>query len=302
MTTTRRAGFIGLGLMGQPMAATLVRAGHPLTVWNRSAGPAERLAALGARPSASAADVFAACDPVFLMLKDGTAIDTVLGRRDGRIQASVAGCTVVQLGTESPDYSAALAADLAAAGARYLESPVSGSRIPAEQGALVAMVAGPDEALRTALPYLTTMCRDVIPFGAVPAAAAAKLAVNLFLITMVTGLAESVLLAQTFNLNPGAFARVLDGGPMASEVSRIKVAKLLTGDHTAQAAAGDVLKNCDLIGAAADRAGLDLPLMSSCGDLFAAAVRSGHGLLDMSVVIQALADRAVPDPAAARGG
>ena len=282
-------GFIGLGLMGEPIAGNILRGGTPLLVWNRSPGPAARLAGLGAEVAENADSVFRRCDLVFLMLTDGAAIDAVLGRAEGRIERGLAGRTVVQMGTTSPAYSAGLHADVTRAGGCYVEAPVSGSRGPAERAELVALVAGSADGVDRVVPVLSPACRDVVRFGDVPAAATAKLAVNLFLVTMVTGLAESVLFARSHGLDPAAFSRVLDGGPMASAVSRAKLAKLLDDDHAAQAAAVDVLKNCELICAAARSAGLALPLITAAGGLFTTTVELGHGAADMSAVVQALA-------------
>jgi len=284
-------GFLGLGLMGTPIATNLVRAGHPLLVWNRSPGPAARLADEGALVAPDVDAVFDRCDVVIVMLSDEAAIDDVLQRAAGRIGRRVADRMLVLMSTTSPQYSAGLAADVRAAGGRYAEAPVSGSRLPAEQARLVALVAGDTEALDNVIPVLHATCRDVVRFGEVPAASTAKLAVNIFLVTLVVGLAESVLFARTHGLDPDAFTRVLDGGPMASDVSRGKLAKMLTGDHSPQAAAADVLKNCRLICDAARFAGLELPLAEATRALFAATVDLGHAGADMSAVLEGLAAR-----------
>jgi 3-hydroxyisobutyrate dehydrogenase len=125
-----------------------------------------------------------------------------------------------------------------------------------------------------------------------------KLAVNLFLITTVTGLAEAYHFAERHGLDPAVFREVVDGGQMASAVSRVKVAKLVTGDWHAQAAAADVLMNNRLIAEAARRAGLASPLLDACHALFAEAVALGHGDDDMAAVLAAIEART----AAARGG
>lgn len=285
-----KIGFVGLGLMGEPMAGNVLRAGFPLLVWNRGPDKAARLAAAGAQLAASLDVVFDQCHTVLLMLSDEAAIDEVLQRSADRIGRRLAGRTLVVMSTISPDYSAGLCEAVAAAGGRYVEAPVSGSRGPAEAGELVALVAGDADAIDSVLPVLRAFSRDVVRFGAVPAGSRAKLAVNLFLITMVTGLAESALFAGTLGLDPAAFGQVLDNGPMASPVSRAKLAKLLGREHSPQAAAVDVLKNCRRIGAAAEAAGLNLPLISGARNLFEQAVELGYGRSDMSAVLEALAD------------
>src|SRR4051794_11326252 len=136
-----RVGFVGLGHMGEPMATRLARAGVDLTVWNRSPEKSELLRGEGAAVAESAYDLFEATDVVILMLTDGPATDSVLGRTPDGFAVPVAGRVVVNMGTVPAEYSRGLAEDLRAHGARFVEAPVSGSRVPAYDGALVAMVA-----------------------------------------------------------------------------------------------------------------------------------------------------------------
>jgi 3-hydroxyisobutyrate dehydrogenase len=176
-------GFIGLGIMGQPMALRLARAGTPLVVWNRTAARCEPLRETGASVAASPAEVFQHAGTVVLMLADDAAIDAVLGRGTPRFATQAAGRTVVHMGTTSADYSRAPEADLRAAGGRYVEGPVSGSRAPAEEGRLVVMLAGDEEPVGDVRPLLRPLCRQIVACGAVPGALRMKLAVNIFLIT-----------------------------------------------------------------------------------------------------------------------
>ena len=135
-------GFIGLGIMGQPMALNLARAGINLMVWNRTPERREALRVQNASIAETSAEVFNHCHVIFLMLMNDEAIDTVLSRGHLAFRAHVAGRTIVNMGTTSPDYSAGLEKDILAAGGEYIEAPVSGSRKPAEAGQLVAMTAG----------------------------------------------------------------------------------------------------------------------------------------------------------------
>lgn len=283
-------GFLGLGLMGTPMALNLAGAGTPLVVWNRTAARSEVLRAAGARVASSPAEVFERAPVVLLMLADAGAVDSVLGRGTPRF-AAVAGHTVAHMGTTAPGYSRDLEVDIRAAGGRYVEAPVSGSRTPAEAGELVAMLAGEQAATDVVHPLLAPMCREVIGCGAVPNALLMKLAANLFLITMVTGLAEAVHFAARHGLDLRRFVAVLDAGPMASTVSRIKAAKLAAGDLAAQAAAADVLTNNRLIADAARERGLAAPLLDVCHALYRETVAAGHGGSDMVAVLRAIEAR-----------
>jgi 3-hydroxyisobutyrate dehydrogenase len=281
-------GFLGLGVMGQPMSLNLAAAGVDLVVWNRTWTRTTALRAAGARVADTPDGVFAEADPVLVMLADGAAIDAVLRRGTPAFAVMAAGHTIVHMGTTAPEYSVGLAADVRAAGGRYVEAPVSGSRTPAEQGALVAMLAGEPADVEKVRRLIDPMCADAVACGPVPNALLMKLAVNLFLITMVTGLAEAYHFAARHGLDLDRFRAVLDAGPMASSVSRIKLAKLVERDFSVQAAGADVLMNNRLVAAAARAAGIESPLLDVCHRLFEEMVGLGHGRADMAAVVHAL--------------
>ena len=284
-------GFIGLGIMGEAMALTLVKAGTRLLVWNRTRAKAEILAAAGAEVALESADVFAHCATVFLMLVDGRAIDTVLDRSGPTFAARVTGRTIVHMGTTSPGYSRELEADIRCVGGYYVEAPVSGSRKPAEAGQLVAMLAGDADAIANIRPLLTPMCREAMICGPVPNALLMKLSVNLFLISLVTGLAEAVHFADRHGLNPDQFVAVLNAGPMASDVSRVKAPKLVGRDFTVQATISNVLENNRLIAEAARATGVASPLLDVCHALYCETRALGFGGADMVAVLKAIEAR-----------
>jgi 3-hydroxyisobutyrate dehydrogenase len=285
------AGFIGLGVMGQPMALRLARAGTPLVVWNRTAARCEPLREAGASVAAAPAEVFHRARTVVLMLANDTAIDAVLGRGTRQFAEQVAGRTVVHMGTTATGYSRALEADIQRAGGRYVEAPVSGSRGPAEEGRLVVMLAGEEAPVAEVRPLLAPLCHQSFACGAVPAALLMKLAVNIFLITQVTGLAEAFHFADRHDLDRRSFLDVLDAGPMASAVSRTKAAKLLTRDFGVQAAILDVLKNNRLIAEQARSSRLASPLLDVCHALYGETAALGHGDSDMIAVLHAIEAR-----------
>ena len=266
-------GFIGLGVMGRPMAGHLVAAGHDLVVWTRSGVPLA-----GARFAAGPAEVFERADVVLLMLAGAEAIDSVLGPH-------VAGRTVVHMGTTSPEYSAGLGERIAGAGGRYVEAPVSGSRGPAEAAQLVAMLAGEPEDRDRVRPLLAPMCRQTFDCGPVPQGLLMKLAVNTFLISMVTGLAEAFHFAAGHGLDLAVLREVLDAGPMASYVSRGKAGMIVDGNYPAQASIRDVHYNSRLI---VEAAAGSMPVMEVCRELFAETEAQGYGGEDMAAVIRAM--------------
>jgi 3-hydroxyisobutyrate dehydrogenase len=277
--------------MGRPMARNLAAAGTPLVVWSRTAAHCADAVEAGAHSADTAAEVFARCRVVILMLATEAAVDAVLGRGTDRFAELVEGHVVVHMGTTSREYSTGLAADVAAAGGQYVEAPVSGSRVPAEKGELVAMLAGPGDAVARVRPLLAPMCRQVVECGAVPGGLTMKLAINLYLVTTVAALAEAVHFAQQQGLDLGTFAAVLDAGQTASGISRIKVDKLRTRDFGVQAAIHDVRKNSRLVADAARADGIAAPMVDLADDLYAETLALGYGQEDMAAVVRALEAR-----------
>lgn len=284
-------GFIGLGVMGRPMAANLLRAGVPLVVWSRTQAHCTDARDSGATVAPTAADVFARCRIVLTMLATEDAIDEVLQRGTAAFATQVHGRVLVHMGTTSPEYSAALATAVAAAGGQYVEAPVSGSRVPAERAELIGMVAGAPAAVEEVRALLAPMCREVVGCGAVPGALLMKIAVNLYLVTTVAALAEAVHFAERQGLDLDAFVGILGAGQTASGISRIKAAKLRHRDFAVQAAIADVRKNSQLVAGAARRAGIAAPMAELADRLYAEAVELGFGHEDMAAVVRALEAR-----------
>lgn len=286
-------GFIGLGIMGEPMATRLARAGVPLVVWNRSPRALDELVRAGADIAPTVEDVFHRSQVVILMLADTDAVDAVLGSA-GRLRAELfSGKTIVNMGTVPPAYSRRLSDEIQAAGGSFVEAPVSGSRRPAEDGVLVGMLAGSERAVEQVSPLIAHLCASLTYCGEVPAALTMKLSVNVFLIAVVTGLAESFHFAQQHGLSHDVLRQVLDAGQMSSPISRVKSAKITEDDWTPQAAIRDVLMNSELITDAARERGIASPLLDVCRDLYDEAVRRGDGSLDMAAVIRAIDDRTI---------
>ena len=284
-------GFLGLGLMGEPMALNLVRAGTPLVVWNRTAARTAALRDAGAEVAGDVAGVFERAGVVLLMLADEAAIDAVLGRAATGSPGTSRAARSSTWATTAPEYSRALEADVRAAGGRYVEAPVSGSRVPAAAGELVAMLAGDQAAIEDVRPLLAPMCRDTVPCGPVPDALVMKLAINLYLITMVTGLAEAVHFADRHGLDLDRFRAVLDAGPMSSSVSLVKARKLMEADLSPQAAAADVLEEqpAGRRGGPQRRAGL--AAAGRLPRLYGETVALDIGGADMAAVIRAIEAR-----------
>lgn len=284
-------GFIGLGAMGEPMALNLIRAGTPLIVWNRSREKCEVLAEAGADVAECPERVLERCAIVIVMLVDGLAIDAVLQRGCEAFDRFVRGRLIVNMATTEPVYSKGLEAAVLAAGGRYVEAPVSGSRRPAELGQLVAMLAGSPADLELVSQLLVPLCRTTIICGEVPRALQMKLAVNLFLTAVVAGLAEAVHFAERHQLDLPKLVEVLDASPLASDVSRVKVGKMVSRDFSVQASISNVLTNVGLIATAARDRGIASPVLDVCYELFGETRELGSGNDDMAAVIRAIEHR-----------
>ena len=287
----RPVGFIGLGAMGEPMALNLLKAGTPLVVWNRSRAKCELLTEAGAEVAERSNKVFERCMTVIMMLVDGRAMDQVLHRDEGAFDRSVRDRLIINMATTEPAYSKGLERDIRAAGGRYVEAPVSGSRRPAELGQLVGMLAGSPGDLEEVRELLEPLCRESIVCGEVPRALQMKLAVNLFLTAVVAGLAEAVHFARTHQLDLATFVEILDASPLASDVSRVKAKKLASREFSVQASIANVLSNLDLIAMAARDKGIASPVLDTCHKLFRETHELGLGQEDMAAVIHAIEQR-----------
>jgi 3-hydroxyisobutyrate dehydrogenase len=295
-------GFVGAGNMGAPMAARLITAGPGVLLWNRTRARLEHLVAAGGRIAASLDELFDHCDTIILMLADDAAVADVLGLRDLGPTRQVEGRTVVNMGTGSAANSRRFSDAIRKAGGSYVEAPVSGSRGPAEQGRLVAMVAGDSAETRERIRNLIApMCRATFDAGQIPSALSLKLAVNLYLVTTVAALAEAYHLGHCLGLDLATMRDILDSGPMASDVSRIKGAMMVDGDFSPQATIADVLKNCRLISDAALGARACTPLLEETLAAFARTERRGDGRLDMAAVIRAAQRYEAQGPAQVEG-
>ncbi|MDR2961788.1 NAD(P)-dependent oxidoreductase [Stenotrophomonas maltophilia] len=281
-------GFIGLGVMGTPMAGHLARAGTAVLGWSRSGRTYPAAQAAGIGVCASLDEVFAACDTLILMLAHDEAIDSVLDRHGAAFRERVQGRLLINMGTSSAAFSQALCEQVRGAGGRYVEAPVSGSRVQAEAAQLVILLAGAPTDIEQATALLAPLGRQCVACGPVPSALRMKLAVNLYLITLVTGLAEAVHFAEKHGIALERFAEVLNAGPMASDVSRIKLDKMIRDDFQVQASITDVLKNSGLVAGAAREAGMHAALIEDSDALFARAQQMGLGRLDMAAVLLAV--------------
>ncbi len=275
-----RVGFLGLGVMGTPMALNLARK-FQLIVWNRSASKYPPLIEAGARIAETPAKVVEQSDVVITMLFDGPAMEAVL---DDDFRRALRGKTLINTNSVSVEFSRYLADQVQRSGGDFIEMPVSGSKVPAEQGQLVGMIAGDPAVAERIRPIVEPMTRAAVYCGPIGKGLMTKFAANTYSITMTVGLAEAMHLARAQGLDTRAFGQVLDEGPMASPFSKIKIAKMLNEDWSAQAAIKDCYNSARLIKEAGNTANTQLPLIQVCESLYGEAMQLGLAEEDMIAV------------------
>ncbi|EFY84792.1 NAD binding NADP oxidoreductase coenzyme F420-dependent, putative [Metarhizium acridum CQMa 102] len=280
-----RIGFLGLGRMGTPMALNLCK-NYPTTVWNRTASKYPTLADAGARIGDTPAQVAKQSDLVFTMLFDAPAIQSIF---DDSFKRAIRNKTIVNTSSVPVEFSQKLERQILSAGGSYIEMPVSGSKVPAEQGKLVGMMAGDKAVCERVRPYVQPLTSASVYCGPIGSGLKMKYAINAYLITVTAGLAEAMSLAQAQGLDLDAFSKVLAAGPLASAYSKLKVDKVLAQDWSAQAAIEDCYNSTQLIQAAATEAETKSPLVRLCGELYSQARASGMAEDDMIAVFKLLA-------------
>ena len=283
MTTS--IGFIGLGTMGRPMALNLIQAGYTLNLWNRNPAASELFLGTESHIAASSLEVFERSAIVLLMLSDDGAIDAVLERHGAGFPARVRGRLVVHMGTTSACYSEQLAIAITAAGGRYVEAPVSGSSVPAQDAQLVAMLAGTTADTTLVTPLFNAMCRRTVYCGDVPKALQMKFSVNLLLLGMITALAESVHLATKQGLDLATFLDIVLAGQMSNDIIRVKGAKMVQRDFSPEASITTVQATGALIVDAARKAGANAPLANFCLQLVERTELAGHAEHDVTAIL-----------------
>ncbi len=208
----QRLGFIGLGIMGAGMAANLVRAGHQVTVWNRTASKADPVVELGAMPAESPRAVAATSDIIFVCVSDTPDVEAVLFGADGVTDGLAAGSVVVDHSTVSPAATRAWAKRLADNGIGYVDAPVSGGSEGAVKGTLSVMAGGDDVAFERIEPYLDAVGSTITHVGPVGAGQTCKLVNQVLVVVSMLGVAEALVLAQAGGLDPTVAIAATQGG------------------------------------------------------------------------------------------
>lgn len=275
-----RVTVLGTGTMGAGMARSLLRAGHEVTVWNRTASRAEPLAADGARVAADAADAVASAEAVVTILFDTVSVLEVM--TDVSLPQ---GCVWLQSATIGVDGTERVAALAGERGWLLVDAPVLGTKAPAEQGALVVLAAGEDAAVDAARPVTDAIGARVVRAGTRPGEAARlKLVCNAWVASLTAAVGQSVALAEALGLDPRLFLDTIEGGAVDTPYAHVKGAAMLAGDYPPSFAVDGVRKDLALIRDAARASSTDDRLLTAVLDLFEATSAAGRGADDMAAV------------------
>lgn len=291
-----RVGFIGLGIMGRPMAENLMRAGYELVVHNRTPAKAEELATRGAVAVASPRAVAEQSDIIITMLPDSPDVEQVVAGKDGVLDGIAAGALLVDMSTISPVVTRELAARLTAQGAAMLDAPVSGGDVGAIEGTLSIMVGGEAADFERAKPLFEAMGRTVVHVGPNGAGQVTKAANQVVVALTIAAVSEALVLASKGGVAPEKVLDVLGAGMAGNQVMKVKRQKFL--EHVFEPGFRSELHHKDLgiALATAREYGVALPLTAIVDQLFGVMKKKGWGDEDHSAllrVIEELSDERV---------
>jgi len=268
---TQRIGFIGLGIMGQAMAANILKHDFPLVVYNRSPEKMDSLCGAGALSASKPSLIMDASDIIVLMLSDQHAVDAVLHGDDGLLAGDCDGKIIINMSTVPTACSKAWATTLAEHDVTCIDAPVSGSKVPAEQGTLVILAGGPETAIQSVEPLLLSMGKKVIYCGESGSGAAMKLSINLLLGTMMAGMAEAVHLAQCSGLETETLLDAVASGPLACTLFQLKEDMFKSNTYPAQFPFRHMAKDMQFVLSAAAENHIELPVASVLAELYSPA-------------------------------
>jgi 3-hydroxyisobutyrate dehydrogenase-like beta-hydroxyacid dehydrogenase len=285
MSDRPRVGFVGLGRMGAPMARQVLAAGYPLTVWNRSRGACDDFAIAGAAVAETPRALAAEADVVVTMVADVGALAAIAEGEEGLLSGLRSGTVVIDMSTIGPDAARDLAERVAAAGAEWVDAPVSGSVALAEQGTLTLMVGGSEAAVARIQPILDTMSKASFHLGPAGAGATMKLAVNAVLAVVNEAIAEGLVLAERGGIAPELAYDVFSSGAVAAPYVLYKRDAFLHPHETPVGFTVDLLsKDLSLILSLADSFGVPLAAVRAAAEVIENARNLGLGNTDMARV------------------
>jgi 3-hydroxyisobutyrate dehydrogenase-like beta-hydroxyacid dehydrogenase len=273
--------FLGLGIMGRPMAANLVKAGHEVTVWNRTSKSLD-----GAQTAATPAEAAREADVVWICVADTKAVESILFGRDGAEASLRPGMTVVDSSTIAPQSTRQFAERVRARGAEFVDAPVTGSKIGAESAQLLFIVGGPEETVADLDPLFMAMGRKVIRVGETGAGESAKIGMNLMIATMFEGFAEALALTRKLGVEPEILVELIKSSMIRSGVLDYKAAFVLSEDWTPNFPLRLMLKDIRLMLEAGEQQAVQLPALRAVEEVYQTAIDAGHSDDDFAVTVE----------------
>ena len=282
----KHIGLIGLGLMGRPMGMNLLKAGYPLTVWNRTASRADELVAAGARLAKSPQEVAAVCDFLLTMVSDPPALEEVLWGPCGVMQSLKGGSIYVDSSTVSPALARKIAAACSERGVRFLDAPVTGGDWGAKKGELVFMIGGDPETLKEAEPLLGVLGKKLFHLGPNGAGQTIKLAMNAILALQVGALAEALALVTRAGIPGEKLVEVMQSSMARSGVLDVKAPNLLKDQYVPSFPLRLMHKDLGLALDLANQLGVALPATAAAREIYSAVKGAAKEDLDYSAVMR----------------
>jgi 2-hydroxy-3-oxopropionate reductase len=277
--------IIGLGIMGGPMAANLLKAGYDVVGCNRSPGPVEALVARGGRGAADVAGAVRDADVVLTVLPDSPDVEAVVLGEGGVLDSARPGTLLVDASTIRPDVSVRLAGAARDRGLRPVDAPVSGGEAGAVEGSLSVMVGGEPDDVAAARPVLEAVGSTVVHVGPAGAGQTVKAANQLIVAGTIELLAEALVFLEAHGVDTGAAVRVLAGGLAGSRVLDRKAAGMIAREFRPGFRVDLHHKDLGIATAAAREAGVALPVGALVAQLVGALRAQGHGSLDHSALL-----------------
>jgi 2-hydroxy-3-oxopropionate reductase len=280
-----RIGFIGLGIMGKPMAKNLIKAGFPLTVHNRSRAKVDELVKEGAAAANSPAEVASSADIVITMLPNSPDVELVALGANGLKSGAKSGQLFIDMSTINPVVSQRIAKELAPVGVAMVDAPVSGGEKGAIEGTLSIMAGAKPEDFERALPVFNALGKTITHMGPLGTGGFTKLANQIIVAINLTAIGEALVFGTKAGVDPQKMVRALSGGLAGSKCLDQKSEKILTGDFAPGFKVDLHFKDLNLISDAARSVGVPVPTAALVEQFFAALRVRGRGGLDHSSVV-----------------
>ncbi|MCA0156179.1 2-hydroxy-3-oxopropionate reductase [Tsukamurella sp. M9C] len=278
--------FIGLGIMGSPMAVHLANAGHTVAGFNRTPERAKPLVDAGGRAAASIADAVADAEVIAVMVPDSPDVQAVLAGEGGVFDNAPAGALIIDFSSIRPDVTTELAKQAAERGFRLIDAPVSGGEAGAINAALSIMVGGTPEDFAAAQPVLDVVGKTIVHVGPNGSGQTVKAANQLIVAGNIQLLAESIVFLEAYGVDTAAAVQVLGGGLAGSAVLNQKAQKMLDREFEPGFRIELHHKDLGIVTAAAREAGVVAPLGGLVAQLMASARANGDGSLDHSALLR----------------